>query len=171
MTSDHNRLRPFTTFDGTQSPDLDLREDAWGNLTLVLGGQEFTNVQPVRTFPLSDPAHGIALCDEEGHEILYIQNLNDIGMAPRRILEEQLQQREFMPVLKRVIGVSSAADPSEWDVDTDRGRTRFVVNHGDDIRRVDARRAMIVDAHGVRYLIPDLQTLDAVSRRILERYL
>jgi hypothetical protein len=30
---------------------------------------------------------------------------------------------------------------------------------------------MIVDAHGVHYLIPDTRALDRHSRRILERYL
>jgi hypothetical protein len=30
---------------------------------------------------------------------------------------------------------------------------------------------LIVDAHGIRDLIPDLRALDATSRRLLERYL
>ena len=32
-------------------------------------------------------------------------------------------------------------------------------------------RALVIDAHGIRYLIPDTRTLDATSRRLLERYL
>jgi hypothetical protein len=30
---------------------------------------------------------------------------------------------------------------------------------------------LITDAHGIRYLIPDVEALDAHSRRLLERYL
>ena len=32
-------------------------------------------------------------------------------------------------------------------------------------------RVLIVDSHGIRYLIPDYRTLDATSRRLLERYI
>ncbi len=40
-----------------------------------------------------------------------------------------------------------------------------------DVRRLENRRAMVIDAHGIHYLIPDTEALDRQSRRILERYL
>ena len=40
-----------------------------------------------------------------------------------------------------------------------------------DVRRLGANRILLVDTHGIRYLIPDASRLDAASRRILERYL
>jgi hypothetical protein len=62
-------------------------------------------------------------------------------------------------------------EPSEWEVETDRGPTRFILNNEDDVRRLDDQRALVIDASGIRYLIPDLRSLDAASRRVLERYL
>jgi hypothetical protein len=56
-------------------------------------------------------------------------------------------------------------------VETDRGRVRFVLNTADEVRRLDDRRAMVIDAHGIRYLINDMEDLDLASRRLLERYI
>jgi hypothetical protein len=82
-----------------------------------------------------------------------------------------MARREFVPIIRRIVRVSAPVEPSEWEVETDRGRTCFVVNSEDDVRRLDGQRAMILDTQGIRYLIPDLRGLDAASRRILERYL
>jgi hypothetical protein len=145
--------------------------DAWGRLVLIDGdGVKFINVQPVRSFPISAPEHGIAICDSTGRELLWIENLEELPALIRDALNEHFSRREFVPVIQRIIRVSSSTEPSEWEVETDRGQTRFVLKHGDDVRRLDHRRAMIIDAHGVRYLVPDSQTLDAATRRILERY-
>jgi hypothetical protein len=149
-----------------------LAVDAWGRLMLTdAAGRQHVGVEPVRSFPVSDPAHGISLCDAEGHELFWIDDLADLPEATRRLLEEELARREFMPIIRRILAISALVEPSEWDVETDRGRTRFILNSEDNIRRLDEHRAMVLDTQGIRYLIPDLRTLDAGSRRILERYL
>ena len=79
-------------------------------------------------------------------------------------------QREFLPVIKRIYRVSLQTNPCQWEVETDRGRTEFVIKSEDDVRRLEGRRALVTDAHGIRYLIPSVETLDRQSRRILERY-
>ena len=55
-------------------------------------------------------------------------------------------------------------------VETDRGPVLLTLNSEDDVRRLGPHRALIVDAQGLRYLVPDLRALDAASRRILEHY-
>jgi hypothetical protein len=134
-------------------------------------GREHAGVVPVRGFPFSAPREGISLVDEAGREVLWLPHLDDLPADLRRAVEEELARREFVPVIRRVYRVSPRVEPSEWDVDTDRGRTRFVLSSADDVRRLDEQRATVSDAHGVRYLIPDLRSLDAASRRLLERYL
>ena len=79
-------------------------------------------------------------------------------------------RREFVPVVRRILSVS-AVEPSEWRVETDRGPTRFLLNSEDDVCPLDDHRALVTDANGIRYLIPDLRQLDATSRRLLERFL
>jgi hypothetical protein len=149
-----------------------LHHDSWGRLVLTEpGGRQHVGVEPVRAFPVSDPTHGIALCDAAGLEVAWIESLDALPPPVRQVLEEALALREFVPVLRRVVGISAPAEPSEWEVETDRGPTRFVLNGEDDVRRLAGHRALITDARGIRYLIPDLRALDSVSRRLLERYL
>jgi hypothetical protein len=76
-----------------------------------------------------------------------------------------------MPQVRRILEVRGAVEPTEWEVETDRGPARFVLNSEDDVRRLGEDRALILDAHGIRYLIPSLSALDGRSRRLLERYL
>ena len=149
-----------------------LHYDAWGRLVLTdAAGREHVGVEPVRAFPISDPRHGLALCDAEGHELVWVEDLDALPPPLRRFLEDDLARREFVPVVRRIVAVSAPVEPSEWEVETDRGRTRFVLNSEDDVRRLSDHRALLVDAHGIRYLIPDTRALDATSRRLLERYL
>jgi hypothetical protein len=157
--------------DQPPDPAFTLHRDAFGQLVLTEAGRVHAGVIPVRAFPFSAPRLGISLLDGAGREVLWVADLDDLAEEQRRTLEDELARREFVPVIRRVHKVAPRIEPSEWDVSTDRGRTRFVLNSADDVRRLDDRRAMVSDAHGVRYLVPDLATLDAASRRWLERYL
>ena len=49
--------------------------------------------------------------------------------------------------------------------------TSFVLKAEEDIRRVDASRLVITDRHGIQYQIEDQQALDAISRKLLDRFL
>jgi hypothetical protein len=134
-------------------------------------GREHVDVTPVRGFPISEPDYGVSICDSAGHELLWIERLGDLPTEARETLRTDLSGREFMPVLERIVRISTNAEPCEWEVETNRGRTSFVLRSDEDVRRLDDRRAMVTDANGVSYLIPDLATLDAASQRYLERYL
>ena len=149
-----------------------LHHDDWGRLVLTDGeGNEHAGVVAVRAFPLSDPGHGISLCDADGHELAWIESLEQLSPSVRTLVEEALVRRELVPVIERIVRVSAPTEPAEWHVETDRGLARFVLNSEEDVRRLDDRRALILDAHGIRYLIADLDRLDAASQRFLERYL
>jgi hypothetical protein len=151
---------------------FELHNDAWGRLVLVeAGGKRHLGVEPIRGFPITDPRCCISICDAEGHEVVWIEILDDLPAPVRQVLEESLAGREFLPVVKRILTISTLVEPSEWEVETDRGRTRFILNNEDDVRRLEGNRALVIDANGIRYLIPDLRLLDAHSRRVLERYL
>jgi hypothetical protein len=149
-----------------------LHRDSFGRLVFTAeGGEPEVGVEPVRAFPLSAPDHGLSIRSAGGRELVWIEDIDSLSPDARRIIEEELTQRVFMPVLTHIHSVSAATEPSEWDVDTNRGRTRFVLNSEEDIHRLGRDKAMLIDAQGVRYLIPAIQSLDSHSRRILERYL
>jgi len=149
-----------------------LSHDSWGRLVLIDNtGRRHNGVEPVRAFPIADPQHWISICDAEGRELVLVEDLANIPPAVRQVLEDELARREFVPHLLRIIKVSTDVEPSEWDVETDRGPTRFLLNSGDDIRRLSPFSALLIDVHGTRYLIEDTRQLDAHSRRVLELYL
>jgi hypothetical protein len=154
---------------GTASFDLDL--DAWGRLVLTdAEGRRHVGVDPVRAFPLSQPDGWIALVDAEGRELLLIEDPARLRPGVRLRLEAELSRREFLPIVTRVEGISSTLGGSRWRVETDRGPAEFRVEGDDAVRRLGPRRLLITDAQGRRYLVPDLDALDARSRRRLESY-
>jgi hypothetical protein len=134
-------------------------------------GREHVDVTPVRGFPISEPDYGVSICDSAGRELLWIERLGALPAEPRETLRMDLARREFMPILERIVRISTNAEPCQWEVETDRGRTSFVLRSDEEVRRLDDLRAMVTDANGVAYLIPNLDALDAASRRYLERYL
>jgi hypothetical protein len=159
---------------GLSSPAAPVRlhRDPFGRLVFTDGaGRSHDGVDVVRGFPITAPRHGIAICDAQGRELLWIEDLDAVDPSLRQTIEDELARREFIPVLRRIFSVSSNVEPSQWEIDTDRGRTKFVLNNEEDIRPLRGNAALIVDANGVRYLIPDHRALDATSRRLLERFI
>lgn len=149
-----------------------LTRDPHGRLLLTApDGSEHAGVQPVRAFPLAAPAEGIALMGTDGHERAWIDRLDDLPDATRKLIEAELASREFMPEIRRLRQVSTFATPSTWTVETDRGETRFILKGEEDIRRLGAAALLISDSHGVQYLIRDLSRLDKTSRRLLDRFM
>lgn len=153
-------------------PPFQLTQDPWGRLVLTdEAGREHVGAVPVRAFPIGYPGGWLVLCDAEGRELCCIEDPATLPDALRGLLEEELARREFVPVIRRVRNVSSYLEPAEWEVETDRGLTRFVLRTEDDVRRLGPYCALILDSQGVRYLVPDTRELDAYGRRAVERYL
>ena len=151
---------------------FDLRRDAFGRLVLTdAEGREHAGVLAVRAFPIAAPDEGVSVVDADGHELAWVPRMSALDEPRRALLAEALEQREFMPRLLRVHAVSSFATPSTWDVETDRGPTRFVLKGEEDIRRLGPGLLIVNDAHGVQYLIQDLMAMDRHSRKLLDRFL
>jgi len=151
--------------------DFDLRRDAFGRLVLTVDGQQHAGVVPVRAFPVSAAQGPLSLVDADGYELAWVPDLTALDAQRRALIEAALQTREFMPVIRRLLAVSSFATPSTWDVETDRGHTRLVLKGEEDIRRLSATVMLIADAQGVQYLIRDVPDMDRHSRKLLDRFL
>lgn len=151
---------------------MKLDRNALGKLVLITaGGDVIDNVVPVRAFPVQVPNGQISLVGPDGHEVAWIERLEDVPEAARLLIEEELRLREFTPVIQRLLEVSSFATPSQWTVETDRGRTSFVLKGEEDIRRLSRDVLLVLDSHGVQFLIRQPQQLDRHSRKLLDRFL
>jgi hypothetical protein len=151
---------------------LQVSRNAFGRLVLVdAAGVIHEGVTPVRAFPISAPDAGVSLVSTDGHEAAWLESLDELPRAMRRLVEEDLAAREFTPEIRRLVSVSSFATPSTWEVETDRGETAFVLKGEEDIRRLGRASLLIADSYGVQYLVRDIAALDKASRRLLDRFL
>ena len=149
-----------------------LSKNAFGQLCFKNeAGQFHEQVLPVKAFPISLPEQCIAIVDRDGHELVWLDDLNQVSAENQRMIKEEFANREFMPVLTKIAEVSSFATPSSWIVETSRGATQFVLKGEEDIRRISKDTYLVSDNHGVQYLIENIQLLDKHSRRLLDRFL
>ncbi len=154
------------------STAFSLHRNGQGRLVFTgVDGITRDGVVPVRAFPISDPDHGLSLVDAEGHEMAWIERLEDLPADTAALVRAELASREFMPEIQRILAVQGYATPSNWDVLTDRGPTTFLLRGEEDIRRLGAHTLLISDSHGIHYLIRDLSALDKPSRKLLDRFL
>ncbi len=148
-----------------------LSRDPFGQLVMIdADGVRHVGVTPLRLFPFSDREHWISLTGSDNKELLLIEDLTVLPAKLRQTLENELADREFLPVIEQINHVSSDLEPCEWLVQTDRGSTRFVLKNEDDVRTLSPGKMLIVDAIGLRYLVLDYRKLDSYSRRVMEEY-
>ena len=148
-----------------------LERDAMGRLVFIdAKGHHHVGVHPVRAFPITAPGAGIAIMDQSGKELCWYPDAAAIPEDSLALIEEDLAQREFMPVIERITKVSTFATPSIWDIDTDRGPTRIRLKGEDDIRRIAGNTLLIADSNGLQFLIKDSTQLDKLSKKLLDRF-
>ncbi len=148
-----------------------LSRNAYGKLALTLAdGQIRTGVVPVRAFPIQAPERDISLLDADGHEVAWVEELARVAEPAQALIRAALAEREFMPEIYSILGVSSFSTPSTWQVRTDRGDTSFVLRGDEDIRRLAGHTLLVTDSHGIQFLIRDMTALDRESRRLLDRF-
>ena len=152
--------------------DFLLRRNEFGRLVFTsASGEVHEGALPVRAFPISAADDGLSLVAANGQELAWIERLSDLPEDTRAIVEDELARREFMPEISRILHVSSYTTPSNWTVATNRGEATFTLKGEEDIRRLAGASLLIADNHGVHFVIRDLQVLDKVSRKILDRFL
>jgi len=134
-------------------------------------GARHDHVMAVRSFPVAAPDEGIALVNVDGKELLWIPHLNLLADAVRAKILVAITQREFMPAILKLYGVSTFVTPSIWDIETDRGRTTLLLKGEEDVRRLSGTVLLVTDGHGVQFLIRDVTQMDRYSRKLLDRFL
>ena len=149
-----------------------LARDGFGRLVFIdESGAEHVGVVPVQAFPVDAPGENVSLVGADGHELAFIAQLSGLDADTRALVQEEIAQRDFLPVIDRLVSVSTFATPSSWEVQTDRGPTIFVLKGEEDIRRLRNGGLLITDSHGLTYRVLDMRQLDRHSRKLLDRFL
>lgn len=136
-------------------------------------GTRHEGVVPVRAFPIAAPSEGISIVSTEGKELAWIDHLDQLAANERALIDDELASREFVPVIHKLLHVSTFSTPSTWDLETDRGPTQLVLKGEEDIRRLPGNRAslLITSGHGIVFLVRDLLAMDKHSKKLMERFL
>jgi hypothetical protein len=135
--------------------------------------RSWRRVQVARAFPLTKPDQYIGLRDGADKDIGMLPTLEGLDPESRKIVDEELTRRYFLPVILRVFAVKEEYGITTWDVDTDKGRRTFLVqNLRESVwEMVPGERAIITDKDGLRYEFPDIRKLDAKTISVLSRVL
>ena len=163
----------MNTNQGPDRTQFALERDAFGKLILTTpAGDRHEAVVPVRSFPIQSPEVGISIVNTDGEEVGWVDRLADLAEPAQGLIRHELATREFMPVITQIVSVTSFSTPCTWTVETDRGRTEFVLRGDEDIRRIGKDHSLLIaDNHGIQYLVRDQFALNAVSKKILDRFM
>ena len=132
-------------------------------------GDRHVGVRIVRAFPFTAADGPVAVVDSNGHEIIWIKNLESLSLTQQQFILSQLEREEFLPRIHFIESVSRGT-PRQWNVATDRGQNSFEQAFSDGVIWHPDGSVSITDCDGICYLIPAVQKLDRRSRRLLERY-
>lgn len=134
-------------------------------------GTTYTNVEAIRSFPLTDSNKYISLLDGEEKEIGIIQDIKQLPRESERVLRSELQKRYFMPKITKIHKLEGEFGVTQWVVDTNRGPVTFGMRTRYDVVSLENGRVLIKDADGNRYEIENYHHLDPESIALLETQL
>ncbi len=131
-------------------------------------GSVHAPVEPVRTFPLTQPDQYISLLDAQKNELGLIEDINQLEKADRTLLAEELKKCYFMPKITRIHSLDGQFGVTQWEAQTDSGAVFFDLRSRNDITSLSGGRVLIKDIDGNRYEIVNYHQLDPKSIALLE---
>ena len=131
-------------------------------------GSVHAPVEPVRTFPLTQPDQYISLLDAQKNELGLIEDINQLERADRTLLAEELKKCYFMPKITRIYSLEGQFGVTQWEAETDSGSVFFDLRSRNDITSLSGGRVLIKDIDGNRYEIVNYHQLDPKSIALLE---
>jgi len=133
----------------------------------IEGEMSCLRVVPMRMFPISIRSRYISLRDMKGNELGIIRDPDDLDRDSRKLLEEELQKRYFVPLIRRVRSLREKFGIVEWEVETDRGVKKFLTRSLHDSIEETKTGFIITDMENNRYEVRSYSDLDPRSAAIL----
>lgn len=132
--------------------------------------RSYLRVRISRAFPMSEPNAYIGFLDGDGKDIGMVRDTDQLDEQSRKIIEEELGQRYFLPAIRRISRLNHEFDLTYFEVETDRGRRDFTVRgHSENVVEISPGRFIIEDVDGNRFEIPNLYLLDRQSQDFMAR--
>lgn len=152
--------------------NIKIARNSFEELTVELpDGTTYTNVEAIRSFPLTDSNKYISLLDSEEKEIGIIQDIKQLPRESEKVLRSELQKRYFLPKITKIHSLDGEFGVTQWVVETNRGPVTFGMRTRYDVVSLENGRVLIKDADGNRYEIENYHRLDPDSMALLETQL
>lgn len=136
------------------------------------GDRSVLKVVVSQIFPLSHPGSYLSIRDGSGAEVGILRSVKQLNEHGRKLIEEELGRRYFLPAIRKITSVVERFGTVEWHVDTDRGKCRFTTRDlRDNVLRLGSGRYILQDVDDNRYEVPDTARLDRTSLASLLRHL
>ena len=142
-------------------------EDSFRICHVSVDGNEFTDVRPVRAFPISGKADYVGFLDKNGKEVALVAHPAKLDKESRKTLDRILGRMYYVPKILSIQSIAETHGVSYWQVLTDRGYASFEVIDREYIRKLGGGRLLIIDVDGNRFEIEKASKLDARSRELL----
>lgn len=136
-------------------------------------GGEAVAVRIVWARPLSGRGGPVSILHaEKKREMAYLADLNELDAESRRIAGEELKESMILPNITVIHSVRQRFGNYYWDVETDRGRRKFLLSSPETNSLRPREDAVVIrDVSGNCYEIASVAALDKSSRSALERVL
>lgn len=128
------------------------------------------NIKVARCFPWSLSDRYISIRNSEGKEIVLLETLDAVSAKTRKLIEEELRDKVFIPRIERITKYSDDFDVVSITAETDRGGVTFQMRSRRDVRALSPTRAIFRDVDGNLYEVPDFNALDRASQRHIEQF-
>jgi len=151
---------------------LEIREASCGFLEVSVEGGEAVRVKPIQMFPISQPNEYVLLAKESGEEVGFIRDIRELSRGDRKKLGEALERGYFIPTITRIRDLRYRFHVLYCDVETDRGVTKFELrDRTENLNLLPSGKLIAEDVDGNRYVIEDINSLDARSRALLDPHI
>jgi hypothetical protein len=138
----------------------------------ALDGADPIPVRIVWARPITGRGGDIGVMNDKKVCVAMLPGLDAFPADSRTIAQEELDRRYLIARITTVHQTRVEFGNRYWDVDSDRGRRRFLLREpSKNVTRVAPDQVMIRDTLGNRYVIEALGKLDAHSREEAERAL
>lgn len=118
----------------------------------VSGAGSYSDVELVRAFPHSRPEECIAVVSA-GKQMGMLREIASLDPESRRVVEEELRRRYFIPTIRNVRKVTHDGANMTWEVVTDKGERRIcTMGYQDSISEV-GDKLVLTDVDGGRYYL------------------
>ncbi len=141
-----------------------------GFLGAEIRGETHRRVILSRALPISQPEDYLCVSDVDKKELGIIEHLSDFPEDQQKLMREDLNLRYYCPAIDSIESIKEKMGQFYFDVKIGGKKKSFTVKDISKSIRANGDGIDITDVDANRYRIPDLASIPAKSRRMLEPY-